>query len=350
MNSVSQDKSWTRGDPVSRTLLDLAAGQDPPADLHIGSGLIELAQRHGLIGMLATHTHDDFVRAVWARELARKTVMEQHLVRLLSELHEAGVRVALLKGPGIAESYRAPQLRSFSDLDLLVPPSQLDDALRIVGGDEAAVEVPAKRPRADKRDIVFQDRSGVLFNVDLHWDLFLYSQLRGRAKGATDAAWKEANQRPDSPWGPLWEIPAPYMTAFLSAHAVLDHRFRLILFRDFLELNLRGVDYDALERVATDWGLRSTTYLALWMSRAAFGVQVPQDFLASIRPTSVALRFLEIALPRTDLARFDGHRPHPANLATVLLNDSQSESFLLLLRAPGAFPRWRRRVESDHQS
>ena len=349
-NSVSPDKSWTRGDPVSRALLDLAAGQDPPADLHISSGLIELAQRHGLIGMLATHTHDDFVRAVWARELARKTVMEQHLVRLLSELHEAGVRVALLKGPGIAESYRAPQLRSFSDLDLLVPPSQLDDALRIVGGDEAAVEVPAKRPRADKRDIVFQDRSGVKFNVDLHWDLFLYSQLRGRAKGATDAAWKEANQRPDSPWGPLWEIPAPYMTAFLSAHAVLDHRFRLILFRDFLELNLRGVDYDALERVATDWGLRSTTYLALWMSRAAFGVQVPQDFLASIRPTSVALTFLEIALPRTDLARFDGHRPHPANLATVLLNDSQSESFLLLLRAPGAFPRWRRRVESDHES
>ena len=143
---ASQDRSWTKGEPVSRTLLDLAAGHGVQTDLAVGSGIIELAQRHGLIGALATQSPDVFVRAVWARELARKTVMEQHLVRLLSKLDKSGIRVALLKGPGVAESYRNPRLRSFSDLDLLVSPSQLDDALKIIGADGAAVEVPAKRP------------------------------------------------------------------------------------------------------------------------------------------------------------------------------------------------------------
>ena len=350
MNTTESDHKWMHGDGVSRALIDLAADRRLLPDVAIGAGLVELAQRHGLVGALAQRTDGPLVRAIHARESARRAVMESHLRRVLSELDEAGVRVVLLKGPDIAGHYRRPEIRSFSDLDLLVPPSQLDDALRIIGDDEAAVEVPAKRPRADKRDILFEDRSGVRFNVDLHWDLFSYSQLRGGANGATDAAWREAIQRPDSPWGPLWEIPASYMIAFLSAHAVLDHRFRLILFRDFLELSLEGIDYDALERVTMDWGLRSTTYLALWMSKAALGVEVPEDFLASIRPTSVALRYLEIVLPRTDLVRFDGHRPYPANLAAVLLNDSQAESLLLLLRAPGAFPHWRRRVESDHQS
>ena len=344
MAATESDQRWTGGDPVSHALIHLAADRALPSDFPIRAGLVELAQRHGLVGVLANQTKSDLVRAIHARELARQTAMESHLRQVLFELDDAGVRVAVLKGPAIAEHYRRPEFRSFSDLDLLVPPGQLDKALEVTARNAAAVEVPAKRPRADKRDVVFRDASGFQFNLDLHWDLFSYSQLRGRADGATAAAWDGATQRPESPWGPIWELPAAYQLAFLSTHAVLDHRFRLILFRDFLELVGGEIQWLDLGQVATRWGLRSTTYLALWVSRDALGVPVPEDFLASLRPRSAPLRFLESALPRVDLGRFDGHRPHPVNLAAVLLNDFRSDRFALLLRAPAAFPQWRKRV------
>lgn len=316
-------------------------------DVKVGAGLVELAQRHGLIPILADHVNDLLVRAIEAREAARRAVLKRHLFEVLTLLDGVGVQAAVLKGPAIAARYRTPQLRPYSDIDILVPENQLDRALAQLEEYPATVNIPAKRPKADKRDVLIRDETGISFNCDLHWDLFSYSQLRSSAHGATEAAWGQAVSVPDSHLGPLWEIPDAYRLAFLASHAVLDHRFRLILFRDFLELLSNPVDWDELIRVAGRWGLRSTTYLALWLSRAMLGASVDAEHLSALRPRSTPLRFLEWALPRTDILRFDGHRPHPINLASVLLNDSSRERLSLLIRAPSAFPGWKRRVSGD---
>lgn len=347
MKGSSTAAHWSCGDPVSHALLDLAADRGLPEGTALGAGLVELAQRHGLIGILADVNSDALTRAINARELARRAVMERHLARLLARFHDADLRVAVVKGPGIAERYRNPRHRPYTDLDLLVEPSRLDAALALLADDEAVAEIPPKRPKADKRDIPFWDPSGVRFNVDLHWDLFSYSQLRGAAGGAVEAAWEEAEMRSESPFGPVWEISEAFVVAFLASHAVLDHRFRLILFRDFLELTRGEVDWDSLEKVATRWGLRSTTFLALWMAKNAVGASVPGEFLSAVYEPSTPLRYLRLALPRTDLVRFDGHRPHPVNLAVALLNDSPGRRLTLLLRSPFAVPRWRRRVATE---
>lgn len=278
--------------------------------------------------------------------------MEHHLTRVMAKLHDAGLRAAVLKGPAVAARYRNPAHRSFGDLDILVPPSDLDRALRLLEEDESVMKVPPKGPKADKRDILLKDGpSGVRFNIDLHWDLFSYTQFRGTARGATQAAWEEAVEQPDAVWGPHWNLPEPYRIAFLAAHAFLDHRFRLILFRDFLELTRGGdVEWDRLEQVASRWGLRSTTFLSLWMARDVLEASVPHEFLAAVRPRSFPVRFLSWSLPRIDLVRFDGHRPHPINLAAVLLNDSSAKRLSLLIRAPAAFPGWKRRVASHESS
>ena len=350
MSSTDQEPHFTGGDSVSSALLGLAAGHGLPEGNQVNADLVERAQRHGLIGILAQHTDDRLTRAVFGRESARQSILRHHLNRILVRLHDADVKVAVLKGPAVASRYRDSELRPFTDLDLLVPETQLDTALTVLSGYEALFRVPEKTPKADKRDIVFEDPTGVRFNVDLHWDLFSYSQLRGMAEGATQGSWEEAHQVPDSPLGPVWEIPDSYRMAFLAAHAVLDHRFRLILFRDFLELSRDDIGWEILGVVAAKWGLRSTTHLALWIARSALGAAVPKDFLAWLRPRSLPISYLEWALPRSNLPRFDGHQPHPINLASVLLNDSRLGRLALVIRAPAAVPRWWRRVAVDSQS
>lgn len=344
MTTTDHVRAWTKGDPVSRALLDIVSGQGLGSDVPITAGAVELAHRHGLIAILSDHCTDPLIRAVLAREESRRQVLEEHLTRILERFHEAGIRASVLKGPAMAERYANPKHRPFSDIDLLVEAGQLDTALATLTADPLNGVLPHKRPKADKRDIVFEGVSGVRFNVDVHWDLFSYSQLRGSAAGATEAAWSAAWERPDSPWGLVWEIPDAYRLAFLATHSVLDHRFRLILFRDFLEFTRHPVDWGELEELSSRWGLRSTTHLALWMSKAMLGADVPGEFLAAIRPSSAPLRYLEFALPRTDVVRFSGHRAHPINLAAVLLNDSALDRLVLLSRAPLALPRWRRRV------
>ena len=311
------------------------------------AGLVELAQRHGLVAVLAEQVEDPLVRAIEAREAARRGVLDRHLIEVLTLLDKAGVQAAVLKGPAVGARYRKPSLRPYSDIDILVPRHQIEKALQYLSEYPGTFSIPAKRPKADKRDVLMRDESGVFFNCDLHWDLFSYTQLRKSASGATEAAWAEAVKISDSPLAPSWRIPESYRLAFLASHAVLDHRFRLILFRDLLEVARRGVAWEELDKVAHQWGLRSTTYLALWLSRELLGAEIDSRFLSSLRPSSAPLRFLEWALPRTDIVRFDGHRPHPVNLASVLLNDSSRERLSLLVRAPSAFPGWKRRVATD---
>lgn len=345
---MTSNNIWRPEDPRSRALLSLAAGHGLPSDVRVEGGLIELTRRHGLTSILAKESKSPAVTAIHARQLARQTVMEKHMARILGRLAESGVQTAVLKGPAVARYYSNSALRSYSDLDFLVGERDLDVALEVLRADDFVTEIPPKGPKAAKRDVVVVDPTGVRFNLDLHWDLFSYSQLRGRASGAIAEGWGEATLD-DSGMGPYWVLPQAYEVSFLATHAVLDHRFRLILFRDLLELvNHSEVDWVGLVDVARRWRLRATTYLALWIARGALDVDVPQDFLDEVRPGSIPLSYLERSIPQVDLVRFDGHTAHPVNLASVLLADTRADRVALAMRAPSAFPKWKRRVAEEH--
>ena len=129
-----------------------------------------------------------------------------------------------------------------------------------VGDDPAdIVLLKPKRPKADKREILVVDaETGVSFSIDLHWDLFSYAQLGGVARGATDWAWDRATAVPKHPLGPMYVLPESARIAFLTTHAALDHRFRLILFRDLAEVARRVPDWEQLHEFASRWRLRSS--------------------------------------------------------------------------------------------
>ncbi len=343
---------WRVGDDTSLLMLDIAAGRDVEPRGPLTGHQTELAVRHGLMGLMATGPDPnlaDQALPIYARLLAREQIMERHLRRLLEALTTAGIRATVLKGPHLARSvYANPAHRTYTDLDLLVPPDDLSPALEVMRADPSVSSIPPQTPKADKRNIPVADESGVVFTVDLHWDLFSYSQLRGCADGAVERAWADARFVPDHALGPLWELPAEVYLAFLTTHAILDHRFRLILFRDLAEVARSGIETDRLVDFAREYYLRSPAYLSLLIAAKALDAPVPADLLSRLRPSYAQLRWLERALARTDLVRFEGHSIRGINLGIVLTHDDPRTRLRLAMAAPVAFPQWQRRVESEH--
>jgi hypothetical protein len=145
-------------------------------------------------------------------------------------------------------------------------------------------------------------------------------------------------------------MPTDIELSFLATHAILDHRFRLILFRDFLEMANGDVPWDDVITTAGRFGLRSTSYISLMMAAGALGADIPEAVLASLRPSSASVRYLEYGLPRTDFVRFDGYQTHPVNFASVLLNDSLWGRLALAARAPFAFRGWSERNAEERHS
>ena len=334
-------------DATARLILDITSSSSPQWRGPLGPEQMELAHHHGLLGLLATHPIEELRKAAiapYTRLHARQVIMAGHTRRLLERLHAASVRATILKGPHLAEHiYRDPRHRTFTDVDVLVPEADLTKALDVLAADPAVARLPKKRPKADKRDIAVRDESGIWFMVDLHWDLFSYTQLQGCADGATSWAWDNFSGAPESPLGPMTQIPPEAYASFLCTHALLDHRFRMILFRDLAELADRGIDWEAIARFASRWKVRSFTYLALEMASRFAGARVPEGFLTELRPSNLPLDAIEALLTRIDPVRFDGHRPHLLNLAMVLLHDERATRLRLVAHAPSAAPQWWRR-------
>lgn len=104
------------------------------------SGLLREAARHGLVGELAARLPPDpqlppGFRAELRRRLAQTAAASLRLGDALEELvgvlGRAGIRVAALKGPVLAERlYAAPGFRPSTDLDVLVPEGDVEGATR----------------------------------------------------------------------------------------------------------------------------------------------------------------------------------------------------------------------------
>lgn len=336
----------TELDATSELILDLASSEPPSWTGPLGPEQLKLAHDHGLLGLLATHPRVEFrepALAPYTRLAGRQRLMLKHLQRLLERLREASVPASVLKGPDLSLNFYADDRhRTFTDIDILIPRQHLAKALEVMESDPAVSSLPRKRPKADKRDIPVQDESGTWFMVDLHWDLFSYTQLLGCADGATEWAWMHSADE-ETDYGPSHRLPVEAYVAFLATHALLDHRFRLILFRDLAEVSRNGIDWGAFVEFVSRWRLRSFGYLALAMAGQLTGAPIPGGVLEELRPRSLPLRASEALLSRTDVVRFDGHRPHPLNLAMVLLHDRPADRLRLLVHAPPAVPGWMRR-------
>jgi hypothetical protein len=147
--------------------------------------LLALSNRHGVMPLLYRSVSQNCPQAVPAEWLARLRMqymmnaarnmkMTAELLRILDALKEAGIKAMPLKGPVLAQQlYGDVTLRQFSDLDILVAPEDLVNAVEILAnrgyGDEETLK-ETKRKAYLKTTHHFQlFNPNLRFPVEIHW-------------------------------------------------------------------------------------------------------------------------------------------------------------------------------------
>lgn len=159
---VDQDAPLVVDDPAeARALVDAAGEHRLVGVLAVaaGAGAVELPDP--VAEDLHRRHHDALV---WAMTL------EIELLAVVDRLEGAGIEPVVLKGPALAHlDAPDPALRTFADLDLLVPADQLPDAVAMLVADGAIRRVAERRPGWDRRfakSVTLQRPDGL--ELDLH--------------------------------------------------------------------------------------------------------------------------------------------------------------------------------------
>lgn len=251
-------------------LLDL-----PPATLDTPDWdrLVRAAVAHRVEGLLAAAVAGGALPSTDAQRLA---IIETHaesmggclmleatLLRLVEKFKKAGLTVAVLRGVAAAHlEYSDPAVRTFGDIDLLIPPGLVEQAAPILA---AAGLVPDPSSLAEGR----WDPPGLAFVDDHQLEIDLYEHVIGGPLASTLPATEL--------WGDLstFEL-AGTSVATLSPEVRLIAAClrasagpspRLIALRDVVELVFGGrVDVSRVRQLAQEWGLRA--FLAAAIRRA----------------------------------------------------------------------------------
>ena len=143
--------------------------------------LLELAEEHGVLGILATRLRALGYRGVpaEAREKLQRQMRAQHLFtlsmtaelfRIVDHFKQAGIPTILVKGPLISLlAYGDPAVRSYVDLDLLVSHSQILPATQrmMEMGFEPDIPISVIETRKVPGEYLFK-RAGTKQIIELH--------------------------------------------------------------------------------------------------------------------------------------------------------------------------------------
>lgn len=156
-------------DRVLRLLLSAAAPReaDPPPLEGLDWGRVALlAERHRMVMLLARRLLGRArlppAEAAWLTGeakagAARALSMTAELARVTAALEGSGIPAAAYKGPALAAAaYDDPSLRWCSDLDLLVEPDRVPDALRVL----AEAGYPSQRAFTPAQEAAFRRTDG----------------------------------------------------------------------------------------------------------------------------------------------------------------------------------------------
>jgi len=147
--------------------------------------LIGLAERHALLPLVSHHLRASFglTLPAWVRDelhtrargiVGRNLMMASELIRVVRRLESSGIPALPYKGPALAlTAYGSLGLRSFHDLDLLIPRRNVREATRLMLADgyrSVYGLTPAQETaylRSQCEYIVERDD----VRVELHWEI-----------------------------------------------------------------------------------------------------------------------------------------------------------------------------------
>ncbi|HEX5613920.1 MAG TPA: nucleotidyltransferase family protein [Acidimicrobiia bacterium] len=216
------------------------------------------------------------VTAAHERLLAIDLVLERLLGGVTTALRDVGIEHRVLKGPVLAHTvYADPARRSFSDVDLLVPGEQFDDAVDALVGAGGRRKFDEPRPGFTRRFGKGVAITIGALDVDLHRTL-----APGPFGLAVDTAELFAARDPlVARIGGHEIVGLSVIHAFVHAclHAALGDRIpRLVPLRDVAELAQRrkpgALDLDAVLATAARWRCRAVVQRAVRLARHALVV------------------------------------------------------------------------------
>lgn len=172
------------------------------------------------------------LRQAYIDSALRNALLWEELSRVLRLLAQAGIPAILLKGAAVAETvYGNVAVRPMRDLDLLLSPEQINDALirlQAIGYRLAAPEVAAGAGLIYENEILLGKADSTQTALELHWSLIdspHYQRI-------LDMAWFWQSRRPVTIAGtPAWVLGPEAQLLHLCAHLALHHRGRGLLWQ-----------------------------------------------------------------------------------------------------------------------
>lgn len=285
--SSEMSSSGNRSRPGERQALGvlrnlLADGPATSIDGESWTWLRGLAFAHGMSGFVASAISAGRLKAPdevaweiaedWQRARRRVATIDLEIDRISREL-EARSRLLsppiLFKGPAVAHRYQDPSLRSYVDIDLIVPAAELRDWLPFLEELGYRSTRPWKaRDLARYQAGVSSQRSIGPHDVlcDVHWCVFIERTAR---KVTYERL--EPESAPSS-WPNVRGLSLPALLVTLALHYASHPRptRRLIWLRDFVELGRSDVVTKA-RALAAEWGVGWAVELTLLETEEAMG-------------------------------------------------------------------------------
>ena len=191
-------------------------------------------------------------------------------------LDQLGVPWLVMKGPVLAEGfYHHPDLRTYNDLDMVVPGAALGVVLAAVESHGATLldRNWALLAELEVAELLLRLRHGTL--LDLHWHLFNQAAVRRAAMvGASELFERSSTVSLGSlRVRTLHPVDA---IVHVSAHGTLSGGHRLIWLKDVERaVATHRPNWDEVVTRARSWGVGPAVALALARSRSVLGAAVP---------------------------------------------------------------------------
>ena len=253
------------------------------------------------------------------QQVVRRQLVAEADLRLIAEaLDRADVPWLLVKGPVLAQLYqRRGNVRAFSDLDVLVAPTRLADALAAlsaVGGQLLSRNYHLMRQELPG-EVAVVGRHGTV--VDLHWSLVNRSAKRSRTRIPTSRLLAAATRRDLG--GPVVPVLSEEEAlVHVCLHAALAGATRLVWLLDVaLSTDNDRLNWERVVDTARDWGVGLAVGLVLMRSNMLLGAPVPASVVESL--TRPGWRWAETAGRATPARLAADLHGWPAHIASGAL-------------------------------
>ncbi|GAB4457597.1 MAG: hypothetical protein Kow0031_38430 [Anaerolineae bacterium] len=252
--------------------------------------------RAGLAALMPDAVKDR-LRQEYRHNTLRNLKLEAELRQMVTAFRAAGIPVIALKGIYLALAvYKNRGLRSMSDIDLLLPPRQLEaarQALLAIGYSEAQEEIPSTSfqhlPPLRKPDSVA--------SVELHWTILPET---GPFQLDVDGLWQRAIPLPVSDFE-LLALCSEDMLLHLCLHTAYMHRFvqgvrSLVDLAEIIHLAGDSLDWAALEERSRRWQCLNAVQLSLRLARQLLHLPLPTEAVAAVEAVEIPPQLLGYAL------------------------------------------------------